>query len=351
MTSEKIKDILTELGYKLSDFGNHWRTNALYRGGKNPSALQIYKDSGVWIDYVKNSEHMSLRSLIEATLKTNDKVLIDKFTKGYDFSTERKEPEIDIKPKVEMEKTYPNSILKKLLPHYKFYNDRGISDNYLISLGSGLATEGSMYQRFVFPIYNSNQKIYGFSGRDMAKSKKDSRPKWKHLGKKSNWIYPYYSPNVKNIIHESIMEKESVILVESIGDMLNLFQYGIYNVLVTFGTIISSSLVLFLTSFPSLRVIISLNNDSDKEVNRGRVGSFKSALKLLSFFDISNIVLYPPTEKDFGDMSEKSFWPWINNLETCYDTNSLIKYKQEILGLIDKNLIPKSSFKQKYFNA
>jgi hypothetical protein len=50
-------------------------------------------------------------------------------------------------------------------------------------------------------------------------------------------------------------------------------------------------------------------------------------------------------------MSEKSFWPWINNLETCYDTNSLIKYKQEILGLIDKNLIPKSSFKQKYFNA
>ena len=100
-----------------------------------------------------------------------------------------------------------------------------------------------------------------------------------------------------------------------------------------------------------MRVIISLNNDSDKEVNRGRVGSFKSALKLLSFFDISNIVLYPPTEKDFGDMSEKSFWPWINNLETCYDTNNLIKYKEEILELVDKNQISKSSFKQKYFDA
>ena len=58
MTSEKIKYILTELGYKLTDFGNHWRTSALYRGGQNPTAIQIYKDSGVWIDYVKNSQHM-----------------------------------------------------------------------------------------------------------------------------------------------------------------------------------------------------------------------------------------------------------------------------------------------------
>ena len=34
----------------------------------------------------------------------------------------------------------------------------------------GLATEGAMYQRFVFPIYNDEQKICGFSGRDMTTS-------------------------------------------------------------------------------------------------------------------------------------------------------------------------------------
>lgn len=350
MTSEKIKDILTELGYKLADFGNHWRTSAVYRGGQNPTAIQIYKDSGVWIDYVKNSQHMSFRSLIEATLKTNDNSIIDKFTKGYDFSSVKQDSEVSVKPKVEMEKIYPDSILKKLLPHYKFYNDRGISDNYLISLNSGLATEGSMYQRFVFPIYNSSQKIYGFSGRDMVKSKNTSRPKWKHLGKKSQWIYPYYSPNIRKDIHDSILEKESVILVESIGDMLNLFQHGIYNVLVTFGTVISSPLALFLTSFPSLKIVISLNNDSDKEVNRGRVGSFKSALKLLSFFDASNIILYPPIDKDFGDMDEQSFWSWINGLKAACETNNITAYKSEILDLIDQNQISKSSFKQKYFN-
>ena len=63
---------------------------------------------------------MSFKSLIEATLKTNDSNVIDKFTKGYDFSSSKKEPEIIVKPKIEMEKIYPDSILKKLLPHYKF---------------------------------------------------------------------------------------------------------------------------------------------------------------------------------------------------------------------------------------
>ena len=33
MTADKIKHILTNLGYKLSDFGNHWRTSALFTEG------------------------------------------------------------------------------------------------------------------------------------------------------------------------------------------------------------------------------------------------------------------------------------------------------------------------------
>ena len=49
------KEILENLGYKLSDHGSYWRTSALYRSGDNPTALQIYKDSGVWKDYVEDS--------------------------------------------------------------------------------------------------------------------------------------------------------------------------------------------------------------------------------------------------------------------------------------------------------
>lgn len=350
MTSEKIKDILSGLGYKLSDFGNHWRTNAMYRGGQNPSALQIYKNSGVWIDYVKNSQHMPLESLIKATLQTNDKEVIAKITGGYDFSSTSQPEEFIQKPKVQMEKIYPNSILEKLLPHYKFYNKRGISSETLSLFSCGLATEGAMYQRFVFPIYNSSNQIFGFSGRDMSQSNNTSRPKWKHIGKKTNWAYPYFVPKVQNKIHEEILKRKCVILVESIGDALNLFEHGIFNVLVTFGTVISSPLMMFLTSFPDISILISLNNDSLNDINRGRVGSFKSMLKMLKFFNLSNLLIHPPKQKDFGEMSSSDFDCWkkeINSLHKNLDPSS---YKKEIIELINLGHIAESSYKSKYFN-
>ena len=51
-TNTDVKSVLEKLGYRLSDFGDAWRTSALYRGGDNPTALKIYKNTGVWTDYV-----------------------------------------------------------------------------------------------------------------------------------------------------------------------------------------------------------------------------------------------------------------------------------------------------------
>jgi len=349
MTSDKLKEILVGLGYKLSDFGNHWRTNALYRGGKNPTALQIYKDSGVWVDYVKGEQHMSFKSLLEATIGTNDPNQISKITGGYDFSLARN-TSID-KPKIQTEKVYSEDILEKLLPHYKFYNERGVSDSCLKMLKGGYATEGAMYQRFVFPIYNSNGLIHGFSGRDMSKTPKD-RPKWKHVGKKSNWIYPYHIPSKErsHLIQKSIHDLNEIIFVESIGDMLNLFENGIYNVIVSFGTVLSTPLICFIASLGSPRIVLSLNNDYDKDVNRGRVGSFKSLIKMLNYFDLNSIIIHPPTLNDFGDMSPPQFDNWKKELNNKNNDFGASLYKEEILGLIKKGLISKSSYKAKYFN-
>lgn len=346
MTSDRIKNILSELGYNLKDFGNHWRTNALYRGGKNPTALQIYKDSGVWVDFVKNSAHLPLESLIQATLQTNDPEEIKKITGGHDFSIDRTS-DID-KPKLEMEKTYPESILSRLLPHYKFYNDKGISDQTLLFFKSGLATEGSMYQRFVFPIYNSSGAIHGFSGRNISKTSTD-RPKWKHMGKKSTWIYPYYLNGAGNEVQQAIESEGFVILVESIGDLLNLHENGIKNVLVTFGTSISSSLICFLVSLSCQHIVISLNNDSNKDQNRGLIGSYKSYLKLLNFFSKECIIIHPPSENDFGDMTADSFAPWVQYIYNKeYISNQ--DYHEDIKSLIKKGDIPKNLYKKKFFS-
>ena len=49
MNSEKIKESLLALGFKLNDRGSYWQTNAIFRNGDNQTAIQIYKDKQ-WMD-------------------------------------------------------------------------------------------------------------------------------------------------------------------------------------------------------------------------------------------------------------------------------------------------------------
>ena len=73
-----------------------------------------------------------------------------------------------------------------------------------------------MQNRYVFPIFDNKNNIIGLSGRKLEA--KSNRPKWIHYGKKSKWIYPSF------VNKNYIKDKEEVILVESIGDMLSLWE-------------------------------------------------------------------------------------------------------------------------------
>jgi hypothetical protein len=306
MSPEKIKDILVSLGYRLDDRGAYWQTNALFRHGDNRTALQIYKDSGVWRDYVHNTPYLKLEVLIAKTLGTEDPKVLGQYVQ---------EGELDGLhgahgggEKLQMEKIYDNDCLNKLLPHYDFYEERGITQDTLKHLKGGLATSGQLYQRFVFPIYNKDGQIHGFSGRDTAN--KDTRPKWKHIGRKSNWLYPLYVPQAQGSWRDRIEEADSLILVESIGDLLSCHQHEIFNVAVSFGLDISPSLICEMVEINPSKITISFNNDSGKECNRGLDASIKNFLKLLNHFDQDKISICLPTKNDFGDMKAQDFEQW-----------------------------------------
>ena len=146
-----VKSVLEKLGYRLSDFGDSWRTSALYRGGDNPTALKVYKNSGVWTDYVDGNKSMPLAALVQKTLGTSDHKIINQYInteKDNEFNYNKSKRS----SKIQMEETYPEEALDRLLPHYKFYNLKNISDETLKFYKCGLATTGAMNNRYVFPI-------------------------------------------------------------------------------------------------------------------------------------------------------------------------------------------------------
>lgn len=323
MNTDEIYEVLTSLGYQLHDRGNYWQTNALFRQGDNQTAIQIYKDTGVWRDYVNNTPPLRFERLVEKSTG-NDNINIKDLLKNKDTSSLLcRNPSSQ---KLNMETLYSEDSLKKLLPHYRFYNDKGIQDKILKDLKGGLATQGQLYQRFVFPIYNKLGQIHGFSGRDMLN--KDSRPKWKHIGRKTSWVYPAYIPHQKNLFLSEIEKSKSIILVESIGDLLSLHSHGHYNVLVTFGLDISPSLITFLVGTDLDHIIISFNNDLHSSENRGLDASLKGYLKLCSYFDYEKLRICLPVVNDFGDMEESHFKSWtekLNNLKSSGQTETVIK--------------------------
>lgn len=332
----QIQPILERLGYKLTDFGNHWRTNAIFRKGTNTSAIGIYKNSGVWTDFSLGNQSFPFEKLIQLTIGEDRAKLhetLSSIKKSDEFVYVKKQT-------IEMEEIYPDSMLQKLFPNYNFYKKKNISEDTLKFYRTGLAGAGKMYRRMVFPIYNEHSQIIGFSGRKIDDSN-ELAPKWKHIGKKKNWIYPALIPN-ENSIDSIIKSKQEVILVESIGDSMALYEQGIKNTLVTFGIGCSPALLSYLASFPIKKITIAGNNDFRSAANHGYNGTIKILMSLRSYFDFDTLEIKLPPEpyNDFSEAHEAGY-----NLQDWHSSNLDRKqYLEDLKKYITKYM---TFFKQK----
>ena len=323
ISSEDFQQILESMGYELIDCGDHWRTQALYRNGDNKTAVKIYKNTGVWMDFVVDKGSKPFEALIKETLKSDDANLSAFLSK---FKTSNV-PTYVKKDKIEMEKIYSNDSLDNLFPNYSFYKKKLISEATQKKFKVGLAGVGKMYRRMVFPIYNNYHQIIGFSGRKVDDD--NDYPKWKHLGRRNNWVYPAF--NCDTGVNETIVEKQEVILVESIGDALALYEQNIKNVLVIFGLSVNSHIISYLSGMPITRIIISTNNDEGGTDNRGFVAGIKNYLKLSSYFDLNMLsVKFPPKPyNDFGDahLAGCDFKNWVDKkIDQADQLNYICKF-------------------------
>ena len=313
-------DQLRELGYKVTDCGDHYRCNAAYRGGDNASSLQVFKDSGVWKDFVTDSHYLPFESLVQKTLKTNDPSIIKQFLSGSQNLVIQKKKEL-----LREEKTYDPACLKKLLPHFDLYLEKGIKESVIKEFKIGLATSGKMYQRYVFPVFNEAGRIQGFS----ARTANGNSVKWLNTGKKSNWVYPFYSVEK---CRESILSSRKLILVESIGDAIALCNAGAYNVLVTFGTTITPKLSSFVSSLDVDEVYIALNNDrfnSKENRNRGVEGAIRVFDSLLNCMDLETLYYLEIPKNDFGDMEAVEIAEFITTLGSFNHKENIERFIEE----------------------
>jgi hypothetical protein len=293
-------DILNKIGYvKLHDFGRQLSTRPLYRDSDNDLALTINKDTGEWYDFVERVGG-PLESLIEKTLGTTLTPELKQSLESESFLPDRR-TEVE----VNHPRTFDKASLARLIPDKTYWNKRGVSSTTLEALGGGVAVNGRMMNRYVFPILNERDELVGFSGRYIYKS--DYVAKWKHIGKKSAWVYP--------LIHtKEIFNSRQVILVESIGDMLALKDTGIHNVLVTFGVKVSSTLKTLILKMDCDDIILAFNNDRlNKQV--GNKAAQDAKWEFLNYFDENQVRMALPDQKnDFGEMTREEILLWKQKL-------------------------------------
>jgi hypothetical protein len=288
MTNIDFRSILENLGYKLLDRGNEWRAKPVYRDSDSDSTLRILKEDGRWIDFARGMGG-DFKKLVELSGgKFDASMLAVK-------SNEKKEIFVD------HAEIFCKDDLGSIVKDHSYWNGRGISSETLDYFGGGIIKKGvssSMYGRYVFPIKNNRDEFVGISGRLIDNSPQNKSPKWKHLGKIDRWVYPAF------LNKEIILQKREIILVESIGDGLSLWEAGIKNFLVLFGLGCGKAMTKSLIAADPKKIIISTNNDSANN-SAGNTAAQKLRKHLIEFFEKSQIEIVLPIENDWNETDKE----------------------------------------------
>ena len=297
----EIRDILIDLGYRIKDSGRQYRMNPLYRDSSSDSVLSVDKNTGWWTDF-KECKSGPIEELIRITKNLSTIEEARKFVSTkYQFEKPKKQ-----EPRLEHIKPIPTEALANLVKDHSYWEGRGVSPVTMKLFEGGMAVKGAFLNRYVFPIFSvtstGNRKLIGCTGRDTTGQ---SPIKWKHQGATSKWGYPL------QVNFEIIRKENEVIIVESIGDMLALWEAGIKNTLVMFGVSLSPHLLMCLLRIYPDKIIIALNNDGAN--GAGNKAAWKAKKTLNKHFDENDVIIKLPCKNDFGCMNKKEILEWRNS--------------------------------------
>ncbi len=190
------------------------------------------------------------------------------------------------------------SVRSRLSIPADFYIRRGFCPKVLDEFDIGLCKQAGseMYNRVVFPVYDVNDEfMVGCSGRTVV----DHPQKWKNKKgfNTANYLYNYG----KSLEH--IKKSSAIILVEGQGDVIKLWQAGVYNAVGIFGSYLSDAQEFLIQKTGALKIITIFDNDDAGQKCREDV--FK---KMRINCEIEHLMV-PSSFNDIGEMSSEQ----INN--------------------------------------
>ena len=299
-----IKEIMINLGFgNITELAKEYRAQPIYRDSDNNTVLSVKKDTGYFVDYARGISG-PLEKLVQLCLKCSQEDAKKWLESEQGFVVQQRHV-FELPEKTY--KTLSQNAFDEIIEDHSYWVQRGIKENVIKIFQGGVFEKGRMKNRYTFPIFDDTKKLIGVSGRYIYPIKENSKiPKWKHIGEKSKWQYPTY------FNEKIIKEKSSAIIVESIGDMLSLWNGGIKNVLVSFGLEISFSLVNVLIKHDVDSIILAFNNDKNLAGNKACEKAYK---KLLKFFDRNQLQINLPTKNDFGDMTPTEIKKWVKKIK------------------------------------
>ena len=158
-----FKNILLDVGYSnIKDNGREFRMKPVYRDSSSDTVLSVRKDTGHFIDFSKqisgSFEYLIQLSMGLKTIEEAKVVLRDKWEVNGEIKREHR-------PSVSGVKIFPSAYLEKIIPDHSYWENRGVSKQTLELFKGGVVHNGTMANRYVFPVLNSKEELIGVTGR------------------------------------------------------------------------------------------------------------------------------------------------------------------------------------------
>ena len=279
--SVEPKYLLESLGFKIEkESSKELRCACIIHGGDNKTSFRFNVEKRTWVCFSHHCHDIhgyDMISLVQAVLKVN-------FSEAIEYLQSISSCDVDLyayKRQQEMNKFISSNnptqsfVSEQHLIRYQgfrsnHFNKDGFLDKTLdyFEVGGGY-TDMDGVIRDVIPIRNDKGELVAYSYRDIRDFAVDDKYINTPNFDKNNVLY-----NFNNVIRMGI--KKPVIVVEGYKSVWKLYEYGIYNVVASMGSVVTEGQVNLLCKYALNGTILAFDNDLP-----GVVGTLYS-YKLLS---------------------------------------------------------------------